>query len=125
MVRPRTRANQNPQEPDLANVVPEGHQEVPRNVKVPLALIGVQANPPLIREDFLHKRFRRMKALEFEGPTNPIEADNWLLDIQVILEFMGLTEQEKVLCASFALKKDARHWWMTVQMRRNVTTMSW
>ncbi|GMN71134.1 hypothetical protein TIFTF001_055921 [Ficus carica] len=29
------------------------------------------------------------------------------------------------MCASFALKKDARHWWMTVQMRRNVTTMSW
>ncbi|GMN22409.1 hypothetical protein TIFTF001_043511 [Ficus carica] len=38
---------------------------------------------------------------------------------------MRLTEQEKVLCASFALKKDARHWWMTVQMRRDVTTMSW
>ncbi|GMN25667.1 hypothetical protein TIFTF001_040767 [Ficus carica] len=105
--------------------VPEVHQEVPRNAEVPLAPIGVQANPPLIREDLLYKHFRRMKAPEFEGPTNPIEADNWLLDIQVILDFMGLTEQEKVLCASFILKKDARHWWMTVQMRRNVATMSW
>nr|GMN19706.1 hypothetical protein TIFTF001_048653 [Ficus carica] len=38
---------------------------------------------------------------------------------------MRLTEQEKVLCASFALKNDARHWWMTVQMCRDVTTMSW
>ncbi|GMN30882.1 hypothetical protein TIFTF001_041516 [Ficus carica] len=38
---------------------------------------------------------------------------------------MGLTEQEKVLCASLMLKKDAQHWWMTVQMRRNVTTVSW
>ncbi|GMN21843.1 hypothetical protein TIFTF001_045562 [Ficus carica] len=66
-----------------------------------------------------------MKAPEFEGPANPIEADNWLLDIQVILDFMGLTEQEKVLCATFVLKKDAQHWWKTVQMRRNVTTMSW
>ncbi|GMN19979.1 hypothetical protein TIFTF001_042956 [Ficus carica] len=140
MVRPRTRANQNPQESDLANIVatsqrqlmeqqretdrlreqiarfdqipranvgppqgnpvppvvpqvPEGHQKVPRNVEVPLASIGVQANIPLIREDMLYERFRRMK--------------------------------EKVMCASFALKKDARHWWMTVQMRRNVTTMSW
>ncbi|GMN63758.1 hypothetical protein TIFTF001_032832 [Ficus carica] len=36
-----------------------------------------------------------------------------------------LTELEKVLRASFALKKDARHWWMTVQMCRDVTTMSW
>ncbi|GMN19907.1 hypothetical protein TIFTF001_045256 [Ficus carica] len=66
-----------------------------------------------------------MKAPEFEGPIDPIAADYWLIDIQVILDFMRLTKQEKVLYASFALKKDARHWWMTVQMRRDVTTMSW
>ena len=66
-----------------------------------------------------------MKAPEFEGPTDLIEADNWLIDIQVILDLMGFTEQEKVFCASFALKKDARHWWMTVQMCRDVMIMSW
>ncbi|GMN62453.1 hypothetical protein TIFTF001_031532 [Ficus carica] len=101
--------------------------------EVPLASTGLQRNPPLVREDLLYERFRRMKAPEFEGLTcndppnvavtggyyitNPIEADNWLIDIQVILDFMGLIEHEKVLCASFALKKDARHWWMTVQMQ--------
>ncbi|GMN25977.1 hypothetical protein TIFTF001_046007 [Ficus carica] len=37
----------------------------------------------------------------------------------------GQANQPMVFCASFALKKDARHWWMTVQMRRNVTNMSW
>ncbi|GMN73161.1 hypothetical protein TIFTF001_053646 [Ficus carica] len=66
-----------------------------------------------------------MKAPEFEGPMDPIAADNWFIDFQVILDFMRLTEQEKVLCASFALKKDARHWWMTMQMRRDVMAMSW
>ena len=79
----------------------------------------------MVREDLLYKRFKRMKAHEFEGLTDPIAADNWLLDIQVILDFMRLTEQEKVLCASFALKKDAKHWWTTVQMRRDVTAMNW
>ncbi|GMN31302.1 hypothetical protein TIFTF001_046503 [Ficus carica] len=92
--------------PPVVPQVPEGHQEVPRDVEVPLAPIGVQTNPPLIREDMLYERFRRMKAPEFEGPTDPIEADNWLIDIQIILDFMGLTEQEKVMCSSFALKKD-------------------
>ena len=82
-------------------------------------------NPPAVQEDLLYERFRRMKAPEFEGLADPIAADNWLLDIQVILEFMRLSEQEKVLCASFALKKDARHWWTTVQMRRNVMIMDW
>ncbi|GMN68985.1 hypothetical protein TIFTF001_038034 [Ficus carica] len=123
MVRPRTRANPNPQEPDLAsvvatlqqqlleqqqetnrlreqiaqlnqipqaNVVPpqenpvppvvpqvlEVHQEIPWNAEVPLAPARVQANPPLIREDLLYERFRRMKAPEFEGLADPIEADN-------------------------------------------------
>ncbi|GMN31433.1 hypothetical protein TIFTF001_044577 [Ficus carica] len=110
---------QNNPVPPVAPQVPEVRQEVP------LAPAGLQRNPPLLREDLLYERFRRMKAPEFEGFTDPIEADNWLIDIQVILDFMGHTEHEKVLCASFALKKDARHWWMTVQMRRDVANMSW
>ena len=159
MVRPRTRANPNPQEPDLANVVAalqrqlqEQQQEtnrlreqlarrdqVPRANEVPIqdnpvppvvppvpeVHQGMQVNPPLVREDLLFERFRRMKVPEFEGTADPINADNWLIDVQVILDFMGLTEREKVLCASFALKKDARHWRMTVQMRRDVAVMSW
>ncbi|GMN66193.1 hypothetical protein TIFTF001_035254 [Ficus carica] len=111
--------------PPVIPQVPEVHQEIPRNTGVPLAPARVQVNTPLIREDLLYERFRRMKAPEFEGPADPIEVDNWLIDIQVIFDFIGLSEQEKVLYASFALKKDARHWWMTVQMRSNVTTMSW
>ncbi|GMN65187.1 hypothetical protein TIFTF001_034254 [Ficus carica] len=87
------------------------HEEL---LLAPVAPAGAQANMPMILEDLLYERFRRMKAPEFEGPTNPIEADNWLIDIQVILDFMGHTEHEMVLCASFVLKKDARYWWMIV-----------
>ena len=165
MSRPRTRANPNPQEPDLANIIAtlqrqlqEQQQEtnqlqdqvaqlnqVPRanevppqdnpvlpvapyvpkvHQGVPLAPAGIQRNPPLVRENLLYQWFRRMKAPEFEGPMDPIEADNWLIDIQVILDFMGLTEQENILCASFAIKKDAQHWWMIVQMCKDVAIMS-
>lgn len=55
-------------------------------------LAGAQANLPMVQEDLLYERFRRMKAPEFEGLTNPIEVDNWLMDIQVILDFMRLTK---------------------------------
>ncbi|GMN31591.1 hypothetical protein TIFTF001_044597 [Ficus carica] len=82
--------------PPIAPQVPEVRQEVP------LAPAGLQRNPPLVRKDLLYERFRRMKAPEFKGLTDPIEADNWLIDIQ-----------------------DARHWWMTVQIRRDVANMSW
>ncbi|GMN22021.1 hypothetical protein TIFTF001_045591 [Ficus carica] len=113
------------QVPPAVPQVPEVQPEIPRNAEILMALVGGQVNLQPVREDLLYERFRHMKALEFEGPTDSIAADNWLIDIQVILDFMRLTEQEKVLCASFALKKDARHWWMTVQMRRDVMTMSW
>ncbi|GMN30646.1 hypothetical protein TIFTF001_044501 [Ficus carica] len=105
--------------------VPEVQPEIPRNVEIPMAPVGGQVNVQLVREDLLYERFRRMKAPEFEEPTDPIAANNWLIDIQVILDFMRLTDQEKVLCASFALRKDARYWWMTVQMRRDVLAMDW
>ncbi|GMN69366.1 hypothetical protein TIFTF001_038432 [Ficus carica] len=114
----------NPVSP-VAPQAPGVRQGVPRNLEVPLVPDRIQANPPLVREDLLFERFRRMKAPEFEGTIDLIEADNWLIDIQVILDFMGITKREKVLCASFALKKDARHWWMTVQMCRDVAAMSW
>ena len=38
---------------------------------------------------------------------------------------MNLTDQEKVKCASFILKKDARYWWETVVLRRDVNKLSW
>ncbi|GMN63691.1 hypothetical protein TIFTF001_032771 [Ficus carica] len=62
-----------------ANEVPPQDNLLP--LEVPPALVtpaGAQANPPMVREDLLYERFRRMKAPEFEGPTNPIEANNWL-----------------------------------------------
>ncbi|GMN71254.1 hypothetical protein TIFTF001_053370 [Ficus carica] len=111
--------------PPVVPPVPEVRQEIPRNAEIPMAQVGEQANVQPVREDLLYERFRRMKAPKFEGLTDPVAADNWLIDIQVILDFTRLTEQEKVLCASFSLKKDARHWWTTVQMRRDVMAMSW
>ncbi|GMN30854.1 hypothetical protein TIFTF001_048046 [Ficus carica] len=113
------------QVPPVVPPVPEVQPEIPRNAEIPMAPVGGQVNVQPVWEDLLYEQFRRMKAPEFEGPTDPIATDNWLIDIQVILDFMRLTEQEKVLCASFALKKDTRHWWMTVQMRRDVLAMDW
>lgn len=66
-----------------------------------------------------------MKAPEFHGSTDPIEADNWLTDVQVDLNLMRLNDQEKVLCASYMLKKEARRWWQTVELKRNVDEMTW
>ncbi|KAL5569806.1 hypothetical protein UlMin_026381 [Ulmus minor] len=38
---------------------------------------------------------------------------------------MQLNDQERVACASYMLRKGARHWWSTVKLTRDVTVMSW
>ncbi|GMN57118.1 hypothetical protein TIFTF001_026231 [Ficus carica] len=37
-----------------------------------------------------------MKPPEFEGSTNSLEAEEWLTSLQIVLNFMDLTDQEKV-----------------------------
>ena len=106
--------------PDADPVIPEN----PVAPEVPIAHAAVPPAPPVQTPEELYDKFRCMKAPEFEGSANPIEADNWLIDIQVILNFLRLNDQEKVLCASFVLKKDARLWWETVEIRRDISQMT-
>ena len=110
-----------PEVPHVDPVIPEN----PIGLEIPVAPAAVPPAPLVRAPEELYDRFRRMKAPEFEGSTNPIEADNWLIDLQVALNFLRLNDQEKVLCASYMLRKDARLWWETVQIRRDVTQMTW
>ena len=66
-----------------------------------------------------------MNASEFEGATDLLVADEWLASIQVLLNFMNITDQEKVLCPSYVLKKDAGYWWEMVQLRRDFGQITW
>ena len=49
-----------------------------------------------------------MKPKEFEGSMNPFDAEEWLSSIQIIMEFMELNNQERIICASYMLKREAR-----------------
>ncbi|GMN27883.1 hypothetical protein TIFTF001_046184 [Ficus carica] len=69
------------QRPQVNEVPPPVHQAPPVVPPVP------EVQPEISRN---------AEALEFEGPTDPIAAYNWLIDIQVILDFMRLTEQKKM-----------------------------
>ena len=80
---------------------------------------------PLIRQEPLYGRFGKMKPAEFTGSTDPLEAEEWLSSIETILDFMELSDHERVMCATYMLKKDARHWWGSVKLRKNVNNMTW
>ncbi|GMN65393.1 hypothetical protein TIFTF001_034469 [Ficus carica] len=132
-------AQQNQGPPDAG--VPPAPVNQPAALEIPNADLVIPENPiapevpvvplvvppaPLVRTpEELYDKFRCMKVPKFEGSTNPIEADNWLVDLQVILNFLRLNVQERVLYASFMLRKDARLWWKTVQIRQDVSQMTW
>ena len=80
--------------------------------------------PGILREP-LYVRFGKLKPTEFATSTDPLEAKEWISSMETIFDFMQLSDQERVACASFILKKDAYHWWVTVKMTRDVGVMSW
>ena len=95
-------------------VAPPEPQHVPPAPPVeavaPPGPIGGQARNQIVAQpEPLYGRFRQMSPPEFEGSTDPLEAEEWMSTIQTIFEFIKLTDREKILCASFAMKKDARY----------------
>ncbi|XP_024028001.1 uncharacterized protein LOC112093555 [Morus notabilis] len=120
-------AHENP--PARENPPATGGQNGQEILPAPIAHVEAEGQDHHLAEDrrwiSTLKRFRRMKAPEFHGSTDPIEADNWLTDVQVDLNLMRLNDHEKVLCASYMLKKEARRWWQTVELKRNVDEMTW
>ncbi|GMN53912.1 hypothetical protein TIFTF001_023041 [Ficus carica] len=67
------------------------------------------------------RRSRGMKPKEFNGST----AQRWLKSIELVLNFMGLTENEKVKCASYYLMDDARIWREGIELSKDMSQMTW
>ena len=86
---------------------------------------GVHQMGQVVVADDLFERFKRMRASDFEGSTDPLVADEWMSEMKKIFNFMNISEIEKVICASFVMKKDTRYWWETVAVRRDTRAMSW
>ncbi|KAL5578108.1 hypothetical protein UlMin_019807 [Ulmus minor] len=87
----------------------------------------IPRNPPPrpMRREYLCERLCKMKPPLFEGTTNPLEAEDWLSTMETILDFMELRDEEKITCAVYVLRKEARYWWDAVKTRRVVQAMSW
>ncbi|KAK2646729.1 hypothetical protein Ddye_021924 [Dipteronia dyeriana] len=57
------------------------------------------------------EQFRRLHPLSFEGTTNPLDAEEWLRELEKVFTFINCTDDQKVISAVFMLKGDAGHWW--------------
>ena len=63
----------------------------------------------IARQEPLYKRFSSMSPKEFEGSNNPLDAEEWLSSVQLIMEFMELNDRERVFYTSFMFQRDARY----------------
>ena len=87
----------------------------------------IARNPPPqpMRREYLCERLCKMKPPLFEGTTNHLKVEDWLSTMETILDFMELRDEEKITCAVYVLRKEARYWWDAVKSRRVVQAMTW
>ncbi|KAM6556128.1 hypothetical protein CsatB_003147 [Cannabis sativa] len=77
------------------------------------------------RHELLAERFRKQHPPEFEGGIDPVVAEEWMSRIESILQMLRVDGNDRVKCASYMLRKDARIWWEVVEQTKNVDTMNW
>ncbi|GMN32634.1 hypothetical protein TIFTF001_046615 [Ficus carica] len=109
-------------EPNLAEVMAQGEVPIDPPAAQPVQNRGVQA---ATNHEPLYLRFKRMKPKEFNDSTDPLVAQGWLKSIELVLNFMDLTDNEKVKCASYCLMDDARIWWEGIELSRDISQMTW
>ena len=80
--------------------------------------VGNKAEP-------LYERFRNQQPPIFEGGPNPLKVKQWITMITIILDFMRVEGHDRVDCATYMLREDARIWWEVASQTKDVTTLSW
>ncbi|KZV16223.1 hypothetical protein F511_11128 [Dorcoceras hygrometricum] len=57
------------------------------------------------------EKFRRQKPKEFSGTTDPLIAESWIKSMEVIFEYLQLSDLDRPRCAIYMLREDAMIWW--------------
>ena len=73
----------------------------------------------------VYERFRKQQPPMFEGDIDPLIVKEWRCSLERIFDFMKLTDQEKVACAVYQMKNNARIWWDVVKRTVDVNTLTW
>ena len=93
-----------PQEPNPPLVQPVIDIQVPAPRPVRQQAAGV-----LLRD------FSRVNPPTYIGSTDPNVSEEWLLDIESMLETMECDTFQRVLLATFMLRGEAKKWWRSVK----------
>ena len=73
----------------------------------------------------LYERFQKQHPPNFEGGPDPLKVEQWMTMITTILDFMRVEGHDRVACATYILREDARIWWEVASQTRDVTALTW
>ena len=74
------------------------------------------------------EKFRKLDPLAFKGTKDPIEADNWLKEIEMLFRAMEVSDEQRVILAFFfffVLKGDALEWWESTERTHGREVITW
>ena len=57
----------------------------------------------------------KQNPLSFDEKPNPMEAENWFLQMEKLLEALDCTDSQKVRFATFKLIGEAERWWRSTK----------
>ncbi|XP_057461053.1 uncharacterized protein LOC130751444 [Actinidia eriantha] len=79
-----------------------------------------------VRGTTLHEQFMKLNPPEFMGATDPLVAEEWLKKLDIIFEVMEVTDEQKLLLATFMFRGEARNWWESMRrMQPEGVLASW
>lgn len=73
----------------------------------------------------IYERFRRLNPRDFTGTTDPFIAEGWISSLEVHFDYLVMRDADRVRCASYLLKDDARLWWNGAAVGVDLNTLSW
>ena len=88
---------------------------VMQRVTQPAPPLQVVIAPPVPDTNLLFQTFRKLGAVPFVGDVDPLDADEWLVQTEKILEMFECTGRQKVSLATFMFRGVAEMWWRIVK----------
>ncbi|XP_028072454.1 uncharacterized protein LOC114274676 [Camellia sinensis] len=109
------------------------HGPIPTGVDIPnnlghqiLEELGQLRNNRQNERTRLFSEFRKQRPPKFIGVPDPKIAENWLQQIEKMLDTMGITEAaDRIALAVFELDDEVDHWWELIKNTRDVASLSW
>ncbi|XP_073121888.1 uncharacterized protein [Henckelia pumila] len=85
---------------------------------------GRNNNQPLLT-NLIFKQFKDLGPQDFKGGVDPLVAEEWVQSVENIFDYMQLTDADRVRCAIFMFRDDARVWWQGACSAVDMTTLTW